>query len=65
MPAAPGNFYFDTKKIFFVYGVEEIPEVAFLGPITVAVPLEDMENYLSSYFKGKIFNSGKVNVKKI
>ncbi len=64
-PAAPNNFYFDTKRIFLVYGAEEVPDAAYIGPITVSIPLEDMKNYLTSYFKAKIFNSNKVNVKKL
>ena len=65
LPEASGNFYFDTKKIFFVYGPDQIPEAAEFGPVTVAVPLKEIEKYLTSYFKSKIFNSSKVNVKKI
>ncbi len=65
LPEEPGNFYFDTKKIFFVYGADEISEAAVIGPVTVSVPLEEVEKYLTSYFRERIFNSSKVNIKKI
>lgn len=65
VPQAPGNFYFDTKKIFFVYGADEIPEAADFGPITISIPLNEVQDYLTPYFKEKIFNSSKVNMKKV
>ena len=65
LPEAPGNFYFDTKKMFFVYGADQIPEAAHFGPVTVSVPLKDLEKYLTTQFKTKILNSRKVNVKRI
>ena len=64
-PQAPENFYFDTKKMFFVYGANELTEAAEFGPITLAVPLSELDRYLTPYFKSKIFNSSKVNVKKV
>ena len=63
-PQAPANFYFDTKKLFLVYGVDEIPAAAQLGPVTISIPLEEIKKYLTTDFKEKIFNSSKVNVKK-
>ncbi len=65
LPGEPGNFYFDTKKLFLVYGKNEIPEAAELGPITVALPYSQIGNYLNNHFKEMINNSRKVNIKKL
>ena len=61
----PHNFYFDTQKIYFIYDKSETPMTSEQGPITIAMPLSGVQDYLSSYFKEKISNSNKVNIIKL